>query len=251
MRSDVAVNLALCYPELDEAARETLLRDHFDAFGCALVEAAQAWWGSEASLGETEWVGFEHLEAAMATGRGVLLLTGHFTTLEIAARLLATRVPIDVTYKRDKSPFVEQSVRSWRGRHYEHLITSDDVRSLIRRLRDGALVAYAPDQDFPRKGRVFVDFFGVAAATNPATARLAQSTGAAVVPYAAQRIGNRYRLTFLPPLADFPEGDVEQDARTVNAAIESLVQLAPEQYMWRLRRFRTRPDGARGPYRKN
>lgn len=250
MRHDVAVNLALCFADLDAAARAALLRDHFDAFGCALVEAGQAWWGRDAALAAAvEWEGFEHLESAMASGHGVIMLTGHFTTFELGARLLATRIPLDVTYKRDKNPWIERRMRAWRGRHFGHVIATDDVRTMVRRLRAGGVVWYAPDQNFHRKGRVFADFFGVPAATNPATARIAKVTGALVVPYGVQRCGMRYRVTILPPLAGFPSGDPVADAATVNGAIEALVRQAPEQYLWKLRRFDTRPDGEPNPYR--
>ena len=91
-------NLALCFPRLDDAARTRLVRRHFRSLGLALVETALAWWGSEPRImARSRIVGAEHLEAALARGRGVILLGGHFTTFELSGRILASQFECGAT----------------------------------------------------------------------------------------------------------------------------------------------------------
>jgi len=116
----------------------------------------------------------------------------------------------------------------------------------VRALKKNEAVWYAFDQNYKgKKNRVFAPFFGIAAATNTATSRLAQATGAAVVPFFTRRLpdGKGYAQRIDPPLADFPSGDPAADAARLNALIEGWVKEAPEQYLWSHRRFRTRPKG--------
>ena len=120
----------------------------------------------------------------------------------------------------------------------------DDIRRLLRRLRAGHVVWYAPDQNTQRKKAVFVRFFGHLAATTPATHKLAKMTGARVVPFKSVRKadGSGYRLELEPALEDFPSEDIEADTQRINDIIERWVREDPDQYLWIHRRFRTRPD---------
>jgi KDO2-lipid IV(A) lauroyltransferase len=104
---------------------------------------------------------------------------------------------------------------------------------------------YAPDQNFPGERNVFAPFFGVQTATITASSRLAQSSGAAMLPFYPERKkdGSGYILWIDPPLADFPSGDDVKDATAVNASIEKSVLLQPDQYVWIHQRFKTRPQG--------
>src|SRR5207342_2537695 len=100
-RRDVAArNLAMCFPELGDAAREALLRAHFSALGIGVFEFSRAWWGSVAPLRrDVEIEGLEHLAAAREGGRGVIVVSGHFTTLETCGRLLCDHVPLAGMYR--------------------------------------------------------------------------------------------------------------------------------------------------------
>jgi KDO2-lipid IV(A) lauroyltransferase len=119
------------------------------------------------------------------------------------------------------------------------------VRGLLRQLKNNQAVWYAPDQNYSGKQSVFAPFFGIAAATTSATARLAAASGAAVVPFFQERLpGTRgYRLVLEPALEDFPGDDPAADTARVNAVIEEHVRRAPAQYLWVHRRFKTRPAG--------
>ena len=245
-RNIARTNLALCFPERSGSEREQLLDDHFDSLGIALIETALAWWGSSRRLkGLLTINGLGHLEDALRQGRGAILLSAHFTTLEIGGRLLALHAPFHVLYRSHKNPVIEDLQRRARRRHFEKAIPRDDLRALLASLKQNRPVWYAPDQDFGRANSLFVPFFGIPAATLTATSRLARLSGAPVVPFFPRRLPHAggYELSLLPALEDFPGKDVEQDTRRIMALIEERVRQQPEQYLWVHRRFKTRPPG--------
>ncbi len=239
-------NLSLCFPALSESERQRLLDAHFASLGIALVETALGWWGSERRLrGLVTVNGLEHLEAALCRGRGAILLSAHFTTLEIGGRLLSLHAPFHVLYRSHKNPVVETLQRAARRRLFEKAIPRDDLRAMLESLKQNRPVWYAPDQDFGSANSVFVPFFGIPAATLTATSRLARVSGAPVVPFFPRRLpGARgYELTLLPALEGFPGEDIERDTRRLMALVEERIRQQPEQYLWVHRRFKTRPPG--------
>ena len=243
-RRIAATNIGLCFPQLDAAARQRLVDAQFEALGMGVLETATAWWASDAQLAECcDVQGWQHLDAARATGRGILLLTGHFTTLELGARFLVRRQQFHAMYRRHRNPLYEQVMHRLREQHSGlPPLARGDLRGVLRALRAGRAVWYAPDQHVGRsKQTVDVPFFGVPARTITATSRLARAGNALVVPYFPQRLANgRYRLTILPPLQDFPSTDETADTARINALIESAVRQVPEQYLWVHRRFRSK-----------
>lgn len=245
-RRIAAANLAYCFPGLTGSERARLLEEHFRSLGFGLIEVALAWYADPAALREVVRVdGREHLEAALAAGRGALLLSGHFTTLEIGAARLGLDAPVDGVYRPHADPSMERASRDGRQRFGGLLLDRADVRGMLRRLRDNRAVWYAPDQDpGPRHG-VFAPFFGRPAATLTATARLARASGAPVLPFRVERrdAGRAWRVVIEPALADFPGGDEIGDAVRINEVIERWAREAPEQYLWVHRRFKTRPPG--------
>jgi KDO2-lipid IV(A) lauroyltransferase len=241
-------NLALCFPELDDAARERLLQQHFESAGVGIAETMLGWWSStDRLMARSEIRGLQHLLDAVAKGRGVILLSAHFTTLEMGGRLLAESapgLPLNAMYRPNENPALEQMIRQQRKARFGEPIKRDDVRSVIRALRRGEIVWYASDQNYGHRYSVFAPFFGIPAATNTATSRLAEMTGAAVVPFFTRRIeGDRYLQVFEPALEGFPSGDPPADATRTNALIEGWARQAPDQYFWLHRRFKDRPEG--------
>jgi Kdo2-lipid IVA lauroyltransferase/acyltransferase len=246
-RQIAAVNLGLCFPELTPGQRQELLREHFASLGCAAFEIPMSWWAGDRRLAPLcHLQGLEHLQAAAAQGRGVILLSGHFTALEIGARLLLPQARFHAMYRPQKNPVIEWVMAGSRERHCEKAISRHAAKEMIRSLRGGHTVWYAPDQNTQRKEGVFVEFFGVPAATNSGTARLAKMTGAPVVPFLVGRRadGSGYDLIVEPPLEGFPQGDLKADTRRINQVLESHIRRYPAQYLWIHRRFRTRPDRA-------
>lgn len=244
-------NLELCFPDLSPEERERLVGEHFKALGVGLFEIALSWWGRDEQLRPLLHVqGLEHLDNALREGKGVLLLGAHFTTLEIGGRLLALLRPFDVTYRGGEGNPVGEQMRLQRERLYEMAIPRDDVRSMLRRLKHNKVVWYAPDQGFGRRSRVYAPFFGVPAATNPATSRFAAISGARVVPFFVRRrsTDDGYDVMILPAMEQFPSNDLEKDAARVNAVFEEMIRSAPEQYLWVHKRFKKPPPGHAHPY---
>lgn len=241
-------NLALCFPALDTTARAALLRRHFSALGIGLFEFARAWWGSIAAMRRDVRIeGLEHLEAARSRG-GVILVSGHFTTLEICGRLLCDRVPLAGMYRPHAQGPLEWAVKRGRLRYAVAMFGREELRPAIRHLKQGGVLWFAPDQETRRGDSVFVPFFGRAASSLTSTHQLARLSGAAVLGFAhVRRDDGGYTLRILPPFEDFPTADATADTARVMAAIEAMARAAPDQYLWIHRRFKRQPGGG-DPY---
>ncbi len=250
-RRAAAINLALCFPEKTQAERDALLRDSFRDLGIGLFEFARAWWGSAEPMRRTVRIeGLELLDDVRAQGRGVLLISGHFMTLEMCGRLMCEHLPLAGMYRRHRGDVMEWAVKRGRLRYATAMFTNEEIRPAMRHLKQGGFLWYAPDQDMRGKDTVFAPFFGVPAATITATHQFARLSGCAVVPFFHRRDGADYVLRLGAPLVDFPSSDATADSTRVNAAIESMVREAPTQYLWIHRRFKRRPPGMSSPYGK-
>ncbi len=245
-RREIArINLEICFPEKSAQWRENLLLRQFDNLGRSLLEVPIAWWGSPARLRPLTHVhGMEHLHAAAQRGKGVLLLSAHFNSPEIGGRMLCHLIPFWAMYRPSNNPVMDRVISRARRRWLAGIIARDDVRQVIRRLKQGEIIWYAVDQNTSRRESVFADFFGTPASTNAATARLAKITGAAVVPFKSIRRedGSGHDLYLEPAWDNFPSGDLMADTQRVNDLVEDWVRQTPQQYMWIHRRFRTRPN---------
>jgi Kdo2-lipid IVA lauroyltransferase/acyltransferase len=244
-RHIAARNLALCFPEFDERDRAELLHRHFAALGTAIFEFGRAWWGSVQPQRSGLIVeGLEHIEAARADGRGVIVVSGHFTTLEVCGRLLCDFVPLAGMYRPYSQPAMEWAVLRGRSRYAAAMFAKQDVRGVVKHLKRGGLLWYAPDQDPSKGDSVYVPFFGQPAKSLSSTHQLARLSGAAVVMFQhVRRDDGGYSLRLWPAFADFPSADAGADTARVIAAIETMARAAPEQYLWIHRRFKRRPDG--------
>lgn len=250
-RHIAAVNLSLCLPELSEEERRSLLEHHLESLGIAFIETAMSWYTPPEKLRPLVQVdGLEHVRTALAQGKGAIALMGHFTTMELVARLLALHVPLHVTYRQHKNPVYQTMLQRTHGPHGASIIAHTDLRAMYRALKQNEVLWYAPDQNYAGKLSAFAPFFGIPAATITATSRIAQTSGAPVIPVLAQRLPDDrgYRITLQPPLAGYPSGDLVADAARVNQTIETQARRVPEQYLWVHRRFKTRPPGEKDVY---
>ena len=245
------VNLRLCFPEFDAQQRRRLLKKHFASLGMSLVETAMSWWTPDARMRKLAQVeGLGHIEQALRHGKGVILLSAHFTNLEIGTHLLAIHTRFHAMYKSHKNPLFDTVMKRAREARCEKAIPSDDVRGMLNSLKQNIPVWYASDQNYGLKHSVFVPFFGIPAATNPAPLRLARLSGAPIIPFMIQRRDDRhdYLLTLLPALDGIPSDDIYQDLLHISQLIEQQVRKAPEQYLWVHRRFKDRPSEEGGFY---
>ena len=254
-RRIAARNLELCFPEKTAAERELLLKENFASTGIAFFEMAMSWWWSKPRLAKLAHVeGLEHLEQAQREGKGVILMAFHFTTLEIGAALLGQQHTIDGMYREHNNPLFDFIQRRGRERHNADslAVERDDVRGMLKLLRSGRAIWYAPDQDYGAKQSIFVPLFGIPAATVTATSKFAKLGKAKVVPFTQQRLadGSGYKLVIHAPLSDFPGESDEADCLRINQWVERAIRECPEQYLWAHRRFKTRPPGEPKLYEK-
>jgi len=242
-RHIAAVNLRICFPDKSEAERALLLRDHFESLGIGILMIGFAWWAGDAKLKPlVEIEGLEHLRGSLARGKGVILLSAHFTELEITGRLLSLFQPIAVMYRPNENPVIEWAFSRNRRQRFEAAIPRNDIRQVVRTLRQNLPVWYAPDQSFKGRNSTLAPFFGEPAGTNTATSRLAKISQAEVILFSGYRKpgGDGYRLIIHPPLSGFPSEDIQQDATHINGLIEQAIAYAPAQYLWIHRRFKKR-----------
>lgn len=245
-RKVVDTNLRHCFPQKSAAERERIKRACYQNIGVSIIEMALCWWWPDRRLEPlVELEGREYLDAVLDSGRGAILLSGHFTSLEIGGRLLSLYLPFQAMYRTQRNALFDSYLYTRRSSYLADVVSRKDTRKLIRGIRDKIPTWYAPDQDFRRERNVFAPFLGVPAATITAGSRLAQTTGAAMLPYYPERKldGSGYVLQIGPPLENFPSGDDVEDATAINRSIGDFVRLHPENYMWIHQRFKTRPPG--------
>ena len=238
-------NLAVCFPDMLDAERHALVREHFDALGASIVEMAMGWFGDEdrvRALIDTE--GAEYLAAALARGKGVILFSAHFTTFEFFWPTLAPLcTKLCGMYKWQRNPVMNKVMNAGRGRHFGELFAKDNVRAMLRSLRRNAVVWYATDQSFTGKGSALIPFFNEPAMTNTAITRIAKASGATVLPYFCRRKpdDSGYVMSIGAPMDAFPSDDEIADLSRFNHLLEAYIRTCPAQYWWIHQRFKGRP----------
>ncbi len=239
-------NLRLCFPELNPAARERLVRGHFRALSRSFFEHGILWWSSAARIRRLVRIeGEQHLAAVQ--GQALILLAPHFVGLDMGGLRISLEVQVASLYSKQKNPVTDQLLLRGRLRFNAPRLFSrqDSVRGVVKAIRAGLPFYYLPDMDFGRRDSIFVPFFGVPTATITGVSRLASLARAVVLPAVTQQLpgGQGYILKFYPAWENFPTDDIAADARRVNAFIEERVREMPEQYFWVHKRFKTRPEG--------
>ena len=218
--------------------------------GKQMLELARIWLRplEEANAQVVEVAGRDHLDAALAEGRGVLFLTPHLGCFQITAQYLSSFGDITVLYRPPKSAVAQELILTGRKRARLHLAPADlsGVRALVKALKKGQMVGMLPDQA-PKMGEgVWLDFFGRPAYTMTLAARLSE-TGATTLLTWGERLpqGRGYRIHF-QPLTPPLSGTTQERAQQINHAVEALVRQCPAQYLWGYNRYK-RPRGAEAP----
>jgi len=253
-RRIAARNIAVCLPELSAEAREEILERHFVALGYSLMEMGMGWFGRPERIRERVTIeGAEHLTNALAKGRGVILFAAHFTTIEFFWPALRQLCPkLCGMYKWQRNPVMNKMMTRGRGRCFDVMISKDNVREMMRCLRDNGVVWYAADQSYGGKSSVLLPFFGEPAMTNTAIGRIAKASGTTVLPYGCRRVDpEHYVMTIGAPLDGLPSGDEVADTGRLVQAIETYIRACPEQYWWIHQRFKGRPAPLPNLYAKS
>ena len=240
-------NIERCFPDLSENQHEAMLRAHFRSLARMLFEVCWCWSGSGSRvLGWARHEGLEHFEAALNDERGMMLITCHVTCLEMGGRIAGSIAPGAMgVYRPLKNPVIEWYQNRSRKRYVAGSISKHETRKTVRFLRDGGALWYAPDQDYGAARSEFVPFFGIQTATLKANVQLAALSGCLVVPMfpVFDEATRTWTTHYDPPLENFPSGDMHEDLARINRIFEEKIRLAPEQYWWIHRRFKTRPPG--------
>ena len=246
-------NVELCLPELDEAARRRLVREHFQWLARSILERALLWYAPPERLKTLIRVEGD-VGLAERSERPVMWLVPHFVALDVAgvATQLFQRRMVASIYQAQSNKVFDEAMRRGRLRFGlgEIFARSERALPLVRAVKRGHAFFNLPDMDFGAKDAAFVPFFGVSAATLLAPARMARSLGMVVQPVLAEMLpgGAGYRVRFLPPWPDFPGDDDVAAAIRMNRWIEGEIRENPAQYLWVHKRFKTRPEGEPGLY---
>lgn len=248
-------NLELCFPELTDGEREKLLIKNFESVGMGVIETGMAWFWSDTRVHKWFMVtGYEHMQKARTGQQGVLLIGMHFLTLELGARIFGMLNPGIGVYRPNNNALFNWLQTHGRLRSNKTMLDRYDLKGMIRALKLGEIVWYAPDHDYGAQNSVFVPFFNVPdAATTVGSYMLVRTARPAVIPFVPRRMpdGKGYELVILPAIGDeLVSMEKEFVATRMNQAIEEAIRLAPEQYMWLHRRFKTRPAGRPSFYSK-
>ncbi|WP_299998388.1 kdo(2)-lipid IV(A) palmitoleoyltransferase [uncultured Cedecea sp.] len=247
-------NLQLCFPNYTQTHIDHIVRQNFSSLGRALIETGMGWFWSDARI--RKWCtvsGLEHLIAAGEKGKGVLVIGVHFMTLELGGRVMGVNHPMMAVYRPHNNKVMEFIQTRGRSRSNKAMLDRRNLRGIVKALKSGEKVWFAPDQDYGPKGSSFVPFFAVEqAATTNGTFTIARLAKPAILTTVLIRRpdGKGYQLMIEPEIDDYPlTGNDEQAAAAyINRKIEQEIMRAPEQYLWLHRRFKTRPIGQRKLY---
>jgi KDO2-lipid IV(A) lauroyltransferase len=245
------VNLRLCMPELSEAARVRLARQHFQSYSRSVWERAILWWAPEARLRRLIKVE-PGVPLAQIEAGPIILLCPHFVCLDVAGVAVMLESTLCSIYAQQKNKAFDEVLRQGRSRFRPVQLFSrkEGVKPIIRAMREHRPYFMLPDMDFGAKDAEFVPFFGIPAATLTAPGRIAAATGAAVIPVVATFLPDYagWQVRFYPAWDNFPGPDTGAAAARMNAFIEQRVREAPAEYFWTHKRFKTRPPGEPSPY---
>lgn len=245
-------NLRLAFPEWSESERERTVKRMVRNLGWLMAEFAHLPNYTRENI-ERVLVqdGFENFLAAERRGRGVLFLTGHLGAWELNPFAHALyHKPIHFLVRPVRNHRVDALINRYRTLSGNQPIEKNEsVRAVLRVLRDGGTVGILADQNTTPVEAVFVDFFGIPAATTAGLARLARRTGAAVVPAHGYWDASlqKYRLHYEPALELHNTADEEADiysyTKLFNQALEGFIRRFPDQWFWVHRRWKNRPPG--------
>jgi len=239
------INLEIAFPNLSKTEIHALNQEHFISLGQGLFEAGLGWWGSDQQVKNLAHVeGLELLENTLKDHR-VIMLGAHFVSIEMGGRILAQHMPLHGVYRPHQNKLIDYLVDHQRNKQYGKVIPKNNIREMIKSIKNGFPAWYATDQNFRKKGSIIVPFFGVDAPTNPGTSRLAKMTGAKIVPCITVRLNQKdddrkgYLVRFLAPLENFPSDDIYADTLRLNKIIEEQIHDFPNQYLWSHKRYKT------------
>lgn len=239
-------NIELCFPQLGTEAREALAKANLYSTMLSLFDLVDLVWArSENLLDRCQIIGEEHFHAALASGKPLIMVSGHSNGFITGLAKLSTIKPFSALYRAMDNPILQTQL-------YERAMAKYPIRALHRKevtrmlteLNEGGMTAIFPDQDFGSKRSIFIPFFGIDTATITAIPQYAKTANAQVLfAYAYRQPGGRTVLEIEPALENYPTGDDITDTLLWSDWLETKIRAHPEDYFWIHKRFKTRPEG--------
>ncbi len=252
----VKTNLDISFPELSNSEREKMTHQHLQWYGCALVDYTLFFFASKRRLSNMiEIEGKEHIDHALNNNQSIIILLAHSVMLEFAPAALGLHYNCYGSYKSSKNPVIDWMIARSRCRHVKFVVSREEgMRKLVKSLIPNQLLIFLPDEDLGKENAVFAPFFGKQKATLTTPARLAKMGKATCLPTFAwyDPITHKYKIQISAPLTNdgcnYPSNDKIENATTLNKGLEDLIKQHPEQYMWTMKVFRTRPENEKSVY---
>ncbi|MDO4936463.1 MAG: lysophospholipid acyltransferase family protein [Sutterellaceae bacterium] len=247
-------NLKLCFPDMGDAERVALAKKVYRRLARAALDHGVLWAGSREDIENmVKFEGLENLTEPYAKGEPVIVIAPHFIGLDAAGIAFNLHVRGCSLYQRQSNPVWDKAALQGRLRFADPVLIAksgrgEDLKAVIRAIRDGMPFYYLPDMDHGRKNSIFVPFFGTPAATVPMVSRLAKVTRAKVLFCVSEMTDSGYVIHVSQAWENFPTESPEADTRHVTEQLENWIQKLPDQYLWTHRRFKTRPEGEPSVY---
>ena len=245
------VNFEICYPEMSKEERVELTKQHFISTGKGLFETFTSWFQSPKKLASrVEFNTKEVIDRTLEKGRGCILISGHFSPLDLCGSLVTLDLDVHPIYKRQNNAVFNWVMEKQRKKVYSKMIERSDMREVLKSLKNNKAVWYAVDQDYGRKNSVFAPFFGRQCATISHIGRIAKMTNAPVLLFDYGRTENGYNYRFVE-VENYPTDNDVTNATIINQLMEEAISTKKEQYLWSHRRFKTQPvKGDPSPYER-
>lgn len=253
---DTLTNLTLAFSDKSDDEKVLITKQVFVNQGIGIFETLNAWFRPNVFKRTFSISGLQHLINAQKENKAVILLGGHFTTLDLGGRLCTQFFPADCIYRKQNNALLEWFIYNGRRHIFDEQINSRDMKKLISRIKDGKVIWYSPDQDFGLEHGVMATFFGVPSATITAQRRFASMNKKNPPVFIAFDMirqtpdnipkGKRphYHINLSPVIDNYPSDDEVADAQRINDIMEHSIKKDISQWMWFHRRFKTQADGA-------
>ena len=242
-------NIDGCFPALSAQRREQLLKLSLEHTAMSYAEMGMSWlWPTSMSLAKVISVKGEHLlTAAVAQGRGVLIIAPHIGNWEVLNLFASNKYAITVLYKQPKLKFFDWLINKMRKRLGGDMApaTAAGVKKLIKKLRANGVIAILPDQEPADGSGQFCCFFNRPAYTMTLLSQLARKTNCKVIAGVALREprGKGFSVEFSEVDTDINSSDLNVSLAVLNNTIQSIATANPEQYQWEYKRFKKTPPG--------
>ena len=245
------VNLKICFPDMTDAERTRLAKAHFKSMGIGVFETFASWFQNQKKFqSRVTFEGQDVIDRVLAKGRGCILISGHFSSLDICGGQMPRFIDVHPIYKLQSNPVMNWVMERQRQAIFSKTIERTNMREVLKSLKQNKAVWYAVDQDYGRKNSVFAPFYGRQCATIAHIGRIANMTNAPVVLYDYGRTEKGFHLS-LTEIENYPTQDDVVNATRINELMEAIIAPKKEQYFWSHRRFKTQPvPGDPSPYKK-